>query len=263
MSHPRLTEYWGQHGRGLPSSFSSYYGRLRNSAGVAIFYTNTTASFNTGVGAGTLALSNADENTATGAGALLLNTTGAANTATEPCHYFLIQQEPITPVLVTAHLSTHHRQLQHRVRCAGWVQSDHREFNIDIGNLGVAGDSNAIRIGDLAAHDTVFLAGIVPMNPEAPNQAVLVDPSTGQLGMASVGSFPPGPQVLLVLLDPPDRQAVLLVLPSYRSYWSHRTARTDGSNRPNRTHRSDRRNWINRGTGPTGPTDLPVFGGSL
>src|SRR6185437_12824896 len=60
-------------------------------------------------------------------------------------------------------------------------------FNIDIGNLGVDGDSNVIRIGDQAVHDTVFLAGIVAMNPEAPIQAVLVDPGTGQLGMASVG----------------------------------------------------------------------------
>ena len=42
---------------------------------------NTTGSFNTGVGAGTLALNNADRNTATGAAALLSNTTGGENTA--------------------------------------------------------------------------------------------------------------------------------------------------------------------------------------
>ena len=82
--------------------------------------------------------------------------------------------------------------------------------NIHIGNDGVGGDSNTIRVGDLAVHNSVFLAGIVPMNPEAPNQAVLVDPSTGQLGMASVGSFPPVRKGLLVPLDQPDRQAVLL-----------------------------------------------------
>src|SRR5881398_2424113 len=43
-------------------------------------FSATTASFNTGVGAGTLALNTADENTATGAGALLLNTSGIGNT---------------------------------------------------------------------------------------------------------------------------------------------------------------------------------------
>jgi Chaperone of endosialidase len=44
-------------------------------------FSATLASFNTGVGAGTLALNNADQNTATGAGALLLNTSGTGNTA--------------------------------------------------------------------------------------------------------------------------------------------------------------------------------------
>jgi hypothetical protein len=44
-------------------------------------FSNSTASYNTGVGAGTLALNGADLNTAIGAAALLLNTTGAGNTA--------------------------------------------------------------------------------------------------------------------------------------------------------------------------------------
>jgi hypothetical protein len=44
-------------------------------------FSATAASFNTGIGAGTLALNMGDENTATGVAALLLNTTGANNTA--------------------------------------------------------------------------------------------------------------------------------------------------------------------------------------
>ena len=35
----------------------------------------------------------------------------------------------------------------------------------------------------------IFLAGITAMTPEAPNQAVLVDPTTGQLGSVDVGSL--------------------------------------------------------------------------
>src|SRR5262249_61838274 len=66
--------------------------------------------------------------------------------------------------------------------------------NIDIGNQGVAGESGAIRIGDPAINTATFIAGIDTMNPAAPIQAVLVDPVTGQLGRADVGSFPPGPQ---------------------------------------------------------------------
>ena len=44
-------------------------------------FSNTDASFNTGVGAGALVLNNGESNTAVGAAALLLNTTGVENTA--------------------------------------------------------------------------------------------------------------------------------------------------------------------------------------
>ena len=67
--------------------------------------------------------------------------------------------------------------------------------NIDIGNSGVAAESSKIRIGDLAVHTGIFLAGITATTPAAPNQAVLVDPTTGHLGRADLASFqgPPGP----------------------------------------------------------------------
>src|SRR6059058_4125927 len=72
---------WRQHGRGLYALFSLTNGAFNTAIGWESIATATTASFNTGVGAGTLALNNGDENTASGAGALLLNSTGAANTA--------------------------------------------------------------------------------------------------------------------------------------------------------------------------------------
>jgi hypothetical protein len=46
----------------------------------SLFFTSAT-SFNTGLGAGTLALNNSDDNTAIGAGAMLLNTSGSDNVA--------------------------------------------------------------------------------------------------------------------------------------------------------------------------------------
>ena len=53
-----------------------------NSAfGLYSLLSNGSASFNTGVGAGTLLLTTAGQNTATGAGALLINTTGTGNVA--------------------------------------------------------------------------------------------------------------------------------------------------------------------------------------
>ena len=66
--------------------------------------------------------------------------------------------------------------------------------NIDIGNGGMVGESGRIRIGDPAINTAIFIAGIAAMSPSAPIQAVLVDPVTGQLGSADIGSFPPGPQ---------------------------------------------------------------------
>jgi hypothetical protein len=58
--------------------------------------------------------------------------------------------------------------------------------NIDIGNEGVADESNTIRIGDPAVHESVFLAGIAPGDPEALNLVLLVNPITGQISKIDV-----------------------------------------------------------------------------
>src|SRR5206468_12277191 len=64
-------------------ALSGLTGGFYNSAvGFLSLLSNADASFNTGVGAGTLLVNTANENTATGAGALLSNTTGTENAAT-------------------------------------------------------------------------------------------------------------------------------------------------------------------------------------
>ena len=78
--------------------------------------------------------------------------------------------------------------------------------NIDIGNVGVAGESNTIRIGDLSVHQALFVGKIGAMNPVAPIRAVIIDPTTGQLGHAALGSFPPGPQGAPGPVGPPGPQ---------------------------------------------------------
>src|SRR4029450_10037247 len=67
--------------------------------------------------------------------------------------------------------------------------------NIDIGNQGVAAESDTIRIGDPGIHAATFVAGINGVSLSAPISAVVVDTS-GQLGSADISSFigPPGPQ---------------------------------------------------------------------
>jgi hypothetical protein len=129
-------------------------GNSNTATGGRALFSNTTGFQNTANGAfALLANTVGNENSAFGLNALTSNTTGNGNIA----------------------LGTN----------AG-VNLTTGNHNIDIGNIGVAGESNMIRIGDLAVHEGIFLAGITAMSPEAPNQALLVDPATGQLGSADV-----------------------------------------------------------------------------
>jgi hypothetical protein len=62
-------------------SLDTSIGLANTAVGWFSLKSNVGASFNTGIGAGTLLLNTADENTAVGAAALLLNTAGESNTA--------------------------------------------------------------------------------------------------------------------------------------------------------------------------------------
>jgi hypothetical protein len=66
-------------GQGALQSITS--GIYNSGFGFFSLLVNSTASFNTGIGAGALLLNNANENTGVGAGALLTNSTGINNTA--------------------------------------------------------------------------------------------------------------------------------------------------------------------------------------
>jgi trimeric autotransporter adhesin len=134
---------------------------------------DSTGSYNTAVGAGALDLNNADNNTAVGVAALLLNTTGIQNTATGGF------------ALYNNSAGSGNVAIGYQAGSALTTGNN----NIDIGSFGVAGESNTIRIGDPAIHAAMFLAGITAKSPAPPNQAVLVDPATGQLGSADVSSF--------------------------------------------------------------------------
>ena len=134
---------------------------------------NSTGSYNTAIGAGALDLNNGDNNTATGVAALLLNTTGIQNTANGAF------------ALYNNSAGGGNIAIGYQAGAALTTGNN----NIVIGNVGVAAESNKIRIGDPAIHAGIFLAGITAMSPAAPNQAVLVSPATGQLGSADVSSF--------------------------------------------------------------------------
>ena len=134
---------------------------------------NTIGSYNTAIGAAALDLNNGDNNTATGTAALLLNTSGIQNTANGAF------------ALYNNTLGGGNIAIGYQAGSALTTGNN----NIAIGNIGVAGESNTIRIGHPAIHAGIFLAGITAMSPAAPIQAVLLDPATGQLGSADVSSF--------------------------------------------------------------------------
>jgi hypothetical protein len=170
-------------------------GGVNNAVGVKSLFNNTQGAYN--VANGSLALfanTTGIGNVGSGYGALYQNVTGLANTAFGSLAGVNVTGELNVTLGAAAgvNITTGSDNIALGTLAGSNVTSG--DNNIDIGNDGVGGDSNTIRIGDLAVHDLVFLAGIIPMTPEAPNQAVLVDPGTGQLGMADVGSFPPGPQ---------------------------------------------------------------------
>jgi len=66
--------------------------------------------------------------------------------------------------------------------------------NILVGNNGVLSDNQTIRIGSLTLpHNKCFIAGISGVTPAGPNQAVIIDTTTGQLGSQPIYTGPTGP----------------------------------------------------------------------
>ncbi len=170
-------------------------GGANNAIGVKALFNNTQGTHNVANGVNALfANTNGIGNVGSGYGALYQNVHGFANTAFGSLAGINITADLNVTLGAGAGINITSGNDNIALGTLAGSNVTTGDNNIHIGNDGVGGDSNTIRVGDLAVHNSVFLAGIVPMNPEAPNQAVLVDPGTGQLGMASVGSFPPGPQ---------------------------------------------------------------------
>jgi hypothetical protein len=113
---------------------------LGNTAlGWSSLFNNTTASFNTGVGAGTLLFNTGDNNTATGALALLNNTTGANNTA-----------------VGAAALQNSTGEFNIALGANAGTDPDIVSNNVYIGDPGFPGDENVISIGGIAASGTPY-----------------------------------------------------------------------------------------------------------
>jgi hypothetical protein len=134
---------------GVQALFTNSDGTYNTATGYQALFSNTHGSFNTATGL--LALSSntsGTENTATGDSALFTNTTGSFNIA------------------------------------LGFGAGDNittTSNNIDIGNTGVAGDANTIRIGTVGTQTAAFIAGIDGVNEGGTISTVTIN-SNGQLG---------------------------------------------------------------------------------
>jgi len=144
-------------------------GSGNTATGFGALASNTTASGNTANGWQALASNTtADANTATGLNALGSNTTGADNTATGE--------------LALGGNTTGKSNIALGFNAGLKLTTGNN--NIDIGNVGVAGESNRIRIGTMGTQSATFIAGIHGV-PVANALQVVVDVN-GHLG--TVGS---------------------------------------------------------------------------
>jgi hypothetical protein len=182
-------------GTGLRALFSNTNGSLNTGHGVYALNRNVNGFFNSAHGAYTLSnnisgdrnaatgygvlwANTADNNTGDGFGALFKNTTGSCNTA----------------LGYSALINNRTGANNIAIGCDAGSQATTGSNNIYIGNIGVADESNTIRIGDPAIHENVFLGGI----PAGGLAAILFDYNTGPIAIG-VGDAVPFNQAPLIV----------------------------------------------------------------
>src|SRR5436190_1344065 len=174
---------------GYQTLFRNTYGFDNTATGETALHENTTGGLNTADGEAALFYNTTGiENTATGANALFTNKTGINNTANG------------SGALFSNRFGSHNTAdgfnalYNNRTGAFNVALGDSAGFNItgrnniDIGNQGIAGESDAIRIGTVGTHTATFIAGVSGATV-AGGVTVVVD-TNGQLGtIVSSGRF--------------------------------------------------------------------------
>lgn len=158
---------------GLHALYSNIGGESNTATGVDALYSNTTGSFNTANGYFSLWRNTTGfQNTAIGRYSLLNNTTGKNNTA--------------NGAWALAGNSTGSYNIALGFQAGGSITTGGN--NIDIGNRGVAGDANTIRIGTTGTQTNAYIAGI--SGATVPTGAAVIVDAEGHLGTTtSSGRF--------------------------------------------------------------------------
>ena len=138
-------------------------------------FSDTTASFNTAVGAGTLILNNADGNTAVGTVALLLNAAGINNTAVGSSA--LVNSTGDYNTALGANAGT---------------DPDIVSNNVYIGDPGFPGDENVLSIGGIAAsgtpYENTYIGGIFGASVNTGTALPVYVDTDGHLGTTLVNA---------------------------------------------------------------------------
>src|SRR5713101_6744890 len=166
---------------GHSTLLSNTSGDDNTAIGVLALFSNTLGSHNTASGDFALySNTSGDDNTADGHFALFHNITGPRNTATG--HGALYGNKT-----GEANTASGFNALLHNTAGSGNIalgasagSNTTGSNNIDIGNIGIRGESNRIRIGTLGNHTDTFIAGISGVTV-AEGIAVIID-ANGQLG---------------------------------------------------------------------------------
>jgi len=166
----------------------------RNTAvGLEALSFNTTGSHNEAIGSLALQLNTTgSNNAANGDQALWRNTTGTANTAAGYEAMFLSttsSNNVAAGANALANMLTGTNNIAVGYQ-AGVNFSAAESANIDIGNAGVTGENNTIRIGNTNIQNNAYVAGIYGTPPGTGALTVVVD-STGHLGTESFGGGGP------------------------------------------------------------------------
>lgn len=156
-------------GHGVYALYKNVNGLFNSANGAYTLSNNVSGHSNTASGYGVLWSNTASNNTGDGHGALFRNTTGTCNTAIG-YQALLNMRTGVNNIAVGCN--------------AGSLATGSN--NIYIGNLGVPGEDNTIRIGDPAIHQNVYINGI----PAGGLAAILFDYNTGPISIVVGGAVP-------------------------------------------------------------------------
>jgi hypothetical protein len=184
---------------GFDALFSNATGYNNTATGSDALISNRTGAYNTATGFSALQTANAADNTATGALALQADTTGFYNTATgvsalysNTTGYYNVATGVSA---MTYNLAGHDNTAEGfqallnnkgssniGIGSNAGANLTSGSNNIDIGNLGVAGDAAKIRIGKQGTQTATYVAGIYGKTVASGTKVAVMIDSTGKLG---------------------------------------------------------------------------------